>query len=148
MANPDVENSEKSYVVFLIAGNEYGVNVKALNLIIDPLEDFSLGHSINIRNDSLNVDDKEIPFINLYDLFNIKSPAHSKDTRIIVVNIKEHTTAFYVERAKEFISFDTKDSILLEFISIPEEPLIKWKIKYSDRNILLPDFDKILAEII
>jgi len=135
-------------VVFLIAGNEYGINVKTLNSIINPLEDFSLRHSFNMKIDSLKVDDKEIPFINLYDLFNLKPPAHSKDARIIVVNIKKLTAAFYVENVKEFISVDIKGSILIEFISIPEEPLIKWKIKYSDRNILLPDFDKILTEII
>ena len=148
MANPDVKNSGVGYAVLLIAGNEYGINVKTLNSIINPLEDFSLRHSFSIGKDSLRIDDKEIPFINLYELYNIKSPAHTKDTRIIVVNIEEHTAAFYVEKVKEFISVDTKGSIPLEFISMPDELFIKWKIKYSDRDILLPDFDKILAEII
>jgi chemotaxis signal transduction protein len=148
MANPDVENSGKGYAVFLIAGNEYGIDLKFLNSIINPQDFISSQHSLNIKKDSIWIDDKGNSLINLYELYDLPSPAQNTDTRIIVINIEEHTAAFYVEKVKEFISIDTKSSDLSKFISMDDEPLIKWKMKYGDRNILIPDFDKIFSSII
>jgi len=148
MENPGVEKSGVGYAVFLIAGKEYAVDVKTLNSIINPQEDISIQHSLNIKKDSLRISDKDISLINLYELYDLQFPAHSKDTRIIVVNIEEQTFAFYVEKVIEFIFIDTKSSDLSEFISMDDKPLIKWKMKYGDRYFLLPDFDKILTAII
>jgi chemotaxis signal transduction protein len=148
MANPDVENSGKGYAIFLIAGNEYGIDVKLLNSIINPQDFISSQHSLNIKKDSIWIDDQGISLINLYELYDLPSPAQNTDTRIIVANVEEQTFAFYVEKVKEFISLDTKSSDLSEFNQMDEEPLIKWKMKYGDRYILLPDFDKILTAII
>ena len=148
MANPVIQNSGKGYAIFLIAGKEYGIDVERLHSIINPQDFITLQHSLNINKDSIRIDDKEISIINLYELYHLQSPPRNTDTRIIVVNIEEQTFAFYVEKVREFISIGTKSSELSEFISMNEEPLIKWKMKYGDRYILLPDFDKILTAII
>jgi len=148
MANPDVENFGKGYAIFLIAGKEYGIDVRLLNSIINPQDFITSQHSLNTKKDSIWLADKEISIINLYELYNLQSPPHNTDTRVIVVNVEEQTFAFYVEKVKEFISIGTKISELSEFISINDEPLIKWKMKYGDRYILLPDFDKILSAVI
>jgi len=146
--NSIIAYSDKGYVIFLIDGKEYGISLKTLYSIIKPLEDFSPRYSINIRKNSVQINDEEFPFISLYDLYNKKSPAHSKDTRIVIADIEDHRVAFYVEKIKEFISTDANGSIPLKIIAAPDEPLIKCQIKYNDRYILIPDFDRILAQTI
>jgi len=145
MANPDIPDFDKGYVIFLIAGKECAINVKTLYTIINPLEGFSFRYSFNIGEDSLIVDDVEIPFVNLYELFNKKPPVQSKDKRIIIVFIEKHKVAFYVEQVKEFISFNTKNPFPSEFISISDRPFIKGKMLVNDRSVLILDFDRILA---
>ena len=148
MENSIFADSEKGYVIFLIDGEEYGIDLKTLYSIIKPLEDFTPRYSINIGKNSLQIDDEEFPFISLYDLFNKKSPAHSKDTRIIIADVKDHKVAFYVEKIKEFISTDAKGLLPLKFIKATDESFIKCKIKFNERYILLPNFDRILAQTI
>ena len=148
MANPDVQYSGKGYAIFLIAGKEYGIDVEQLNSIINPQEFISFQHSFTIKEDSICIDEKEISIINLYGIYHLHAPSQDTDTRIIVVNVEEHTFAFYVEKVKEFISIGTKSSEQSEFISMNDEPLIKWKMKYGDRYVLLPDFDKIFSAVI
>ena len=148
MVNPGIKDSESGYAIFLIAGKEYGINIKILASIIDPLEDYSPRYSLDIGKGALRINNEEIPFINIYDLFNLKSPPQSKDTRIIIINIEEQLAAFYVEKIKVFIFADAKEPVLLEPVLKPDQPLVEWKIKWFDRYILLPDFDKILAEMV
>ena len=148
MENSIFADSEKGYVIFLIDGEEYGIDLKTLYSIIKPLEDFTPRYSINIGKNSLQIDDEEFPFISLYDLFNKKSPAHSIDTRIIIVDVEDYKVAFYVEKIKEFISTDAKGLLPLKFIKATDESFIKCKIKFNERYILLPDFDRILAQTI
>ena len=148
MENSIFADSEKGYVIFLIDGEEYGIDLKTLYSIIKPLEDFTPRYSINMGKNSLQIDDEEFPFISLYDLLNKKSPAHSKDTRIIIADVKDHKVAFYVEKINEFISTDAKGLLSLKFIEVTDESLIKCKIKFNERYILLPDFDRILAQTI
>ena len=148
MENSIFADSEKGYVIFLIDGEEYGIDLKTLYSIIKPLEDFTPRYLINMGKNSLQIDDEEFPFISLYDLFNKKSPAHSIDTRIIIVDVEDYKVAFYVEKIKEFISTDAKGLLPLKFIKVTDESLIKCKIKFNERYILLPDFDRILAQTI
>ena len=148
MENSIFADLEKGYLIFLIDGEEYGIDLKTLYSIIKPLEDFTPRYSINIRKNSVQIDDEEFPFISLYDLFNKKSPAHSIDTRIIIVDVEDYKVAFYVEKIKEFISTDAKGLLPLKFIKVTDESLIKCKIKFNERYILLPDFDRILAQTI
>ena len=148
MENSIFADSEKGYVIFLIDGEEYGIDLKTLYSIIKPLEDFTPRYLINMGKNSLQIDDEEFPFISLYDLFNKKSPAHSIDTRIIIVDVEDYKVAFYVEKIKEFISTDAKGLLPLKFIKATDESFIKCKIKFNERYILLPDFDRILAQTI
>lgn len=146
MANPDISDFDKGYVIFLIAGQECAINVKTLYTIINPLEGFSFRYSFNIGEESLIIDDIEIPFINLNELFNKKPPAQSKDRRIIIFHSEKHKAAFYVEKVKEFISLNMKSLSQSEFISISDRPFINGKLLFNDRSVLILDFDGILAE--
>ena len=148
MENSIFADLEKGYLIFLIDGEEYGIDLKTLYSIIKPLEDFTPRYLINMGKNSLQIDDEEFPFISLYDLLNKKSPAHSKDTRIIIADVKDHKVAFYVEKIKEFISTDAKGLLPLKFIKATDESFIKCKIKFNERYILLPNFDRILAQTI
>ena len=148
MENSIFADLEKGYLIFLIDGEEYGIDLKTLYSIIKPLEDFTPRYLINMGKNSLQIDDEEFPFISLYDLLNKKSPAHSKDTRIIIADVKDHKVAFYVEKINEFISTDAKGLLPLKFTKATDESFIKCKIKFNERYILLPNFDRILAQTI
>lgn len=146
MTNHGTVDSREVYVVFLIGGKEYGIAIECVSSILNPLGDYSLTERFTIGIDSIKIGDEEVPFISFYELNNLKSPPHSKSTRIIIANSDDLKAAFYVEHVKDFISSDTKNFFIKERISIAGQPYIKWQIIYNKRHILLPDFDKVLEE--
>ena len=148
MASHVTENLREVYAVFLIAGKEYGIAIEAISSILNPLGDYSLTEQFSLGIDSIKIGKDEIPFINFYELSHIKSPPHSQSTRIIIVSSDGHKAAFYVEQVKDFITSGTKNFFNKERISITEQPYLKWQIIYGNRHILLPDFDKMLEEIV
>ena len=145
MENPEIPDFDKGYVIFLIAAREYAISVKTLYSIINPQEAPSLENTINIGKDSLFLDNFEIPFINLYDLYNTPSAIQSNDTRIIIIQWDDHKAAFYVDKVVEFISLNLNNPGPVEFIPVSNEPLVNGKIFYNERSILIPDLDKILS---
>jgi chemotaxis signal transduction protein len=148
MGNQSTVDSREVYVVFLIAGKEYGVALDSVFSILNPLGDYSLTEHFTIGTDSIKIGKEEIPIISFYELNDIKSPPHSQRTRIIIANSDDLKAAFYVEEVKDFISSNTKSFFNRKRISIAEQPYIKWQIKYDKRYILLPDFDKMLEKIV
>jgi len=148
MASQSTVDSREVYVVFLIAGKEYGIALDVVFSILNPLGDYSLTERFTIGTDSIKIGKEEIPIISFYELNNIKSPPHSQRTRIIIVNSDDLKAAFYVEQVKDFISSDTKNFFNRKRISRAEQPYINWQIIYDKRYILLPDFDKMLEKIV
>ena len=147
MASQGTVGSREVYVVFLIAGKEYGLAIECVSSILNPLGDYSLTEQFTIGTDSIKIGKEEISFISFYELNNIKSPPHSQRTRIIIANSDDLKAAFYVEEVNDFISSNTKSFFNRKRISIAEQPYIKWQIIYDNRHILLPDFDKMLEKI-
>ena len=148
MASHGTVDSREVYVVFLIAGKEYGIAIEYVSSILNPLGDYSLTERFTIGTDSIKIGKEEIPIISFYELNNIKSPPYSQRTRIIIANSDDLKAAFYVDQVKDFISSDTKNFFNKESISIAGKPYIKWQIIYDKRHILLPNFDKMLEEIV
>jgi len=149
MAVPGKSYLKEGYAIFLIAGKEYGINLNILSSIIDPLRSYSSSDSFNISSESIKFEDREIPLIDIYSILKTKPPPQSKETRLIIVTKEgQETAAFFVERVKEFISFDFKNSTCLDYSDDPGQEYLKWQLIYEDRYILIPDFDKILTEII
>jgi len=148
MERPGSSDSKEGYAVFLIAGKEYGINVKILASIIDPLRNYSSSDSYNINSESLKFEDQEIPLIDIYKLFKINAPPQSKETRLIIVTTEEQErAAFFVEKVKEFISFDIKNSTSLNYSDEPGREYLKRQLLFGHRYILIPDFNKIISEI-
>lgn len=146
MDNFSVPDTREGYLIFLIGGIEYGINVKILSSIVNPLQNFSLEQSLSIGSNDVIIDGSEIPFIDFYESLDLKSPPpQSIDTHIVIADLNNHKFAFYVERVKEFISTDPENIMRFES-SEPRQSIIKEYIIMPGRNILLPDFDKILVE--
>jgi chemotaxis signal transduction protein len=147
MASYGTVDSREVYVVFLIAGKEYGIAIECVSSILNPLGDYLLSEHITIGTDSIKIGEGEIPIISFHELNNIKPSLHSQRTRIIIANSDDFKAAFYVDQIKDFISSDTKNFFNKESISVTEQPYMKWQIVYNDRYILIPDFDKILTNV-
>jgi len=142
----NLPDTREGYLIFLIGGKEYGINVKIVSSVLNPKKNFPKEQSVIIETSAVIIDDDEIPFIDFYELLDVKSrPPKSIDTRIVITDLNNHKFAFYVERVKEFISTNT-DSIVRFESSEPRQSIIRQYIIMPGRNILLPDFDKIFVE--
>ena len=148
MERPGRSDSWEGYAIFLIAGKEYGINVKILSSIIDPLRTHSFAKSLNISRESVIFEEQEIPLIDIYNVFKIDPPPQSTATRLMIVTTEEQErAAFFVDSVKEFISIDSENTTCNDNSDEPEQEYLKWQIIYGDRYILIPDFDKILSKI-
>ena len=141
-----LNDKPEGYLIFIIAGQEYGINMESVYSIINPLDNYTLEEIVEIKSRSIVIKNKEIPIINFYDLYNLKSPPQSKDTRIIVVNINEIKTAFYVDRIKELIAVGISSDPPPTLTSVSENPFIKCQLEFGDRHVLMPDIEKMISD--
>ena len=141
-----LNDKPEGYLIFIIAGQEYGINMESVYSIINPLDNYTLEEIVEIKSRSIVIKNKEIPIINFYDLYNLKSPPQSKDTRIIVVNINEIKTAFYVDRIKELIAVGISSDPPPTLTSVSENPFIKCQLEFGDRHVLMPDIEKMVSD--
>lgn len=146
MNNIGLTETREGYLIFLVGGKEYGISVKIVSSVLNPLQNFSLKQTFDIGKGYILINDYEIPLIDFYEILNLSSVTpQSVNTRIIIVDFNSYKFAFYVEKVKEFISVNT-DSIMRFESSAPRQSIIKQYIIMPGRNILLPDFEKIFIE--
>ncbi len=128
-------------VIFEIANFEYCSDIKNVAAILDNNEISRLNqHDLKIiEYHKLNFN-----IVDLHGLYNNTPIKKSVKTRLILCEMFNKRFCFYVDCVKEIISIDKiffEKS--LKIINYSVKNFIKFKLKYQDRVIFIPDFEKI-----
>lgn len=138
--------NERQLVVFSLADEEFGVEIKKVNSIIKmekitkiPNADFFVEGVINLRG-------KIIVVVNLHKKLGLTEKGQDKDTRIIVVELEEETIGMVVDAVKEVLRIEESrieeaPQIILEKI---DSDYIEGVGILNERLIVLLDVNKIL----
>ncbi|QQY78783.1 purine-binding chemotaxis protein CheW [Keratinibaculum paraultunense] len=95
--------SENQYVVFKLDENEFGIDIMNVKEIIPYQEPVHVPNTPDFVEGIINYRGNVIPVINLRERFDMDVKQITKDTRIIVITLKEKEVGFIVDEASQTI---------------------------------------------
>ena len=134
-------------VSFKISNEEFGIDILSVQEINRMLQITKVPNTPDFIEGVINLRGRIIPVIDLRVKLGMMRKEHSKDTRIVVVDIKQKTVGFIVDEVNEVLRIpksiteappDMVNSINSEYIiSIG---------KLEDRLLILLDLEKMIPE--
>lgn len=137
-------NERLQLVTFDVGGEEFAVDILAVQEINRMMQITRVPQSPDEVEGVINLRGKIIPVINLRSRFNMDSHAHGNESRIIVVEINDHTVGFTVDRVHEVLRIDR--SIVEDAPSVVtciDSGYIQGVGKLDDRLLILLDLDRL-----
>ncbi|MDR3626961.1 MAG: chemotaxis protein CheW [Ignavibacteriaceae bacterium] len=128
-----------SLLIFYIDKHELCLDMKDLVKIMDPpVLDMSDEKDMLWEHGGII-----FTVINLHKLFNVKNNGLTFQSKLILLEIKEKTVCFLVDKVIEMIASTEKSSESRVFIP-STDPNLKGVIQYEGREILVPNFDSMV----
>lgn len=147
MSQINAGSTEIQLVVFGLGSEEYGVpitQVQEINRVINPTK---IPQSPPFVEGVINLRGNVIPVIDLKKRFSLPLTEHTANTRIIVVNIGQHTVGVIVDAVTEVLR------VPLSSVEPPPSMIGGISIEYfkgvgkvGERLLILLDLEKILSE--
>ncbi len=97
------EDALLQLVTFSIQGEEFGVNILAVQEIIRTMEITKVPRTPKFVEGVINLRGKVIPIIDLRSRFGMKNRAYDANTRIIVVKLSQVVVGFVVDSVSEVL---------------------------------------------
>lgn len=132
-------------IIFNIGDKEFCIDIKNVKAILksSDLDDFV--SDINV-NQYLYKFDRSYLLIDLRKLF--KSGKKNNGSLLIVCQIFASNIAFIVDNVKEFLTLDLLFlEKAVELFEYEGDQYIRWILKFQERNIYFPDYDKIAKNL-
>jgi chemotaxis signal transduction protein len=140
-----ISESLAGLVVFEISEMEFCTDIKNVSAIINPNE-INQPSLFDTKDPKFQINDLMIPIVEFHRFFSIKPKSKSKDNRIVLVEIQEQVFGFFVDRVKEIFSMSKGFKSKLKFSSGDENEYVIGKLDYDNRQLLIPDLNKIALE--
>lgn len=136
----------KQLVTFSLGQEEFGVDILKVQEIIRMVEITKVPKAPDFVEGVINLRGKVIPVVDLRRRFGMTQAEHSKDTRIMVVDICKTITGFIVDSVSEVLRIpaDTIEPPPPVVAGIESE-YINGVGKLEDRLLILLDLDKVLS---
>lgn len=140
--------AENQYVVFKLGKSEFGIDIMNVKEIGTYVEAVSLPHTPSFIEGVINYRGKVIPVINLNKRFGLGDGEITKDTRIIVITLKEKEVGFIVDEASQTIRLsDEQIDPAPSFIGGVDKRFITGVGKLeNNRLLILIDLEKVLND--
>jgi purine-binding chemotaxis protein CheW len=140
------DNDLLQLVTFSIGGEEFGVEILTVHEIIRSMEITKVPNAPHFVEGVINLRGKVIPIVDLRRRFSLESRKHDKDTRIIVIEIKNMIIGFVVDSVSEVLRIP---SSTVEppppVVAGIESEYISGVGKLEDKLLILLDLDKLLS---
>ena len=143
MALSDTESDELQLIAFKLGNEEYTVPIESVQEIIMPQQTTHIPKSPRFVEGIINLRGHIIPVIDGRKRFDIEVSENNADTRIIVLELDDHTVGLIVDSVSEVVHLK-KSSVEPTPIENAENSFIVGVGKHQDRLLLLLDASKIL----
>ncbi len=131
-------------VTFDVGGEEFAVDILAVQEINRMMQITCVPQSPDEVEGVINLRGRIIPVIDLRKRFNMASREHGNESRIIVVDVNDHTVGFIVDRVHEVLRIDS--SIVEAAPSIVtsiDSDYIQGVGKLEDRLLILINLERL-----
>lgn len=140
--------SKRQYVVFNLDEQKFGIDIMNVQEIIPYQESIGIPDTPDFIEGITNYRGNVIPIISLKKRFKLKEEKNTKDTRIIVITLKDKEIGFIVDEASQTLYLDQ------EQIDSPPEIISGVDKRYimgvgkmdEDRLLILIDLEKVLTQ--
>ena len=138
---------ETQLVTFELANEHYGVNITAVESTIKLQPITFVPRAPQYVKGVINLRGVVLPVVCLRQRFGLPQSEYTKDTRIIVIEIDGKKVGIVVDAVTEVLSVQNE---AIEppspLVTSQESAFITGIAKFSDRLVILLDFDKVLTD--
>lgn len=140
--------AEKQYVVFKLGDEEYGIDIMNVKEIGPYEESVKIPNTPKFVEGVVNYRGEVIPVINLAKRFNLKDKGVTKNTRVIVISLKEKQIGFVVDEASQTVRLDDKNiDPTPDIIGSIDKRYITGVGKLDDKRLLIIiDLEEVLTD--
>ncbi|HEX2946099.1 MAG TPA: chemotaxis protein CheW [Clostridia bacterium] len=137
----------RQFVVFLINGEEFGLNIENISSIERMLDIFKIPNTPDYIEGLANLRGKVLTIFNLRKRFNLACPEFDENTKIIIANTSVSQIGIVVDGVREIIKVEDSDlDPVPEALSSIRDRFLCGTAKVGDRLILMLDLEKVLTE--
>ncbi|HHY90987.1 MAG TPA: chemotaxis protein CheW [Clostridiales bacterium] len=139
--------AEKQYVVFKLAGEDYGVDIMNVKEICEYKESIKIPNAPSFVDGIINLRGDITPIINLKKRFRLEDQGITSDTRIIVINIQNKQVGFIVDEASQVLRISEENiEPAPELVVGIDKKYIEGVGKLDERIIIILNLEHILSE--
>ncbi|MHB1159419.1 MAG: chemotaxis protein CheW [Chloroflexota bacterium] len=146
MADAQVLDAEEQLVIFELANEVYGVDISRVQEIIRMTTITRLPRAPEFVEGVINLRGKVIPVVDLQKRFGLEQGDRTKASRIVVVDVGDHTIGMVVDAVSEVLRVPTGAvEPPSPVVTTIESDYIRGIAKLEGRLIILLDLDKVLS---
>ena len=147
MTQHDAQQQDlRQFVSFVVAGEEFGVNILTVQEIIRPVDITRVPHAPDFVKGVINLRGRILPVIDLRTRFGFPAQERTGDMRIVVVEIGGRTVGFMADAVQEVLRVDVSS-----IESAPELAMgidadyLRGVAKLDERLLILLDLERLLS---
>jgi len=139
--------AEKQYVIFKLAGEDYGVDIMNVKEICEYKQSIKVPKAPDFVDGIINLRGDITPIINLKKRFQLEDRGITSDTRIIVINIKNKQVGFIVDEASQVLRISEENiEPAPELVVGIDKKYIEGVGKLDEQIIIILNLEHILSE--
>jgi purine-binding chemotaxis protein CheW len=136
------------YVVFVVNGDEFGLEIEKVSIIEKMLEVFKIPNTPDYIEGLANLRGKVHTIFNLRKRFHLPCPEFTEETRVIIAKTSDDSViGLIVDGVREIIKIedDQYEPAPAALVSVRDR-FLSGTAKVGDRLILLLDLEKVITE--
>lgn len=141
------DEHQHQFVSFVVGGEEFGVNILAVQEIIRPVDITRVPHAPDFVEGVINLRGRILPVIDLRKRFGFSERPQNEDTRIVVVEMEEQVVGFISDAVREVLRVDASTIEPAPELAVGiDAHYLRGVAKLDDRLLILLDLEGILSD--
>ena len=137
----------RQFVSFVIAGEEFGVNILTVQEIIRPIAITRVPHAPAFVEGIINLRGRILPVIDLRKRFGFPPREQDEDTRIVVLEVEEQVIGFVTDAVREVLRVDASTMEPAPELAVGiDAHYLRGVAKLEDRLLILLDLEGVLSD--
>jgi purine-binding chemotaxis protein CheW len=147
MTQHDAQQQDlRQFVSFVVAGEEFGVNILTVQEIIRPVDITRVPHAPDFVEGVINLRGRILPVIDLRTRFGFPVRERTSDMRIVVVEIGGRTVGFMADAVQEVLRVDVSSIESAPELAVGiDADYLRGVAKLDERLLILLDLERLLS---
>lgn len=137
----------RQFVSFVVAGEEFGVNILTVQEIIRPIDITRVPHAPDFVEGVINLRGRILPVIDLRKRFGFSGRSQDEDVRIIVLEMEHQVVGFVTDAVREVLRVEESTIEPAPELAVGiDAHYLRGVAKLDDRLLILLDLESMLSD--